>query len=128
MNLLFLWVFLLVILDQTSKSFITGTINYGAAFGILRGWKWLFILIGIFMLGFLYYYKDKVKGYGYIGLILLFSGIIGNLIDRVLYGYVRDFIDLGFWPSFNLADSYSSVGVILMIVYFWKFEHIKLNN
>ena len=80
MKLFFLWVFLLVILDQVTKIFINGTVNYGAAFGILQGWKWLFILVGIFTLGFLYYYKDKVKGYGYFGLILLFSGIIGNLL------------------------------------------------
>ena len=128
MKLFFLWIFLLVVFDQITKFFIPGTINYGAAFGILQGWKWLFVIVSIFMIGFLYYYKNKVKGYGYLGLVLLFSGVIGNLLDRLILGYVRDFIDLGFWPSFNLADSYNSVGVILLIVYFWKFEHIKLNN
>ena len=128
MKLLFLWVFLLVVFDQITKFFIHGTINYGAAFGILQGWQWLFVVVSVFMIGFLYYYRNKVKGYGYFGLVLLFSGVIGNLIDRIFYGYVRDFIDLGFWPSFNLADSYNSVGVILLIVYFWKFDNIKSNK
>ena len=120
MNKFFITGALLVALDQLSKLFISGSRNYGAAFGILQGWKWLFILAGLFVLGFIYYYKDKVKDYGFIGLILLFSGVVGNLIDRLYFGYVRDFIDVGFWPSFNLADSYNTLGVILLIIYFWR--------
>ncbi len=110
----------LIVLDQITKYYFGSTINYGAAFGILQGWKWLFILVSIFMLGFLFYYKDKIKGYGVIGYLLLFAGIIGNLIDRIYLGYVRDFIDLGFFPSFNLSDTYNTVGVLILIIYLWK--------
>ena len=77
------------------------------------------VSIGL-VLGFIFYYKDKVKGYGFYGLAFLLSGVIGNLIDRLLFGYVRDFIDVGFWPIFNLADSYNTTGVILLVIWFWK--------
>jgi len=111
---------ILVFLDQLSKFYFETIGNYGAAFGILQGWKWFFILVSIFVLGFLYHYKDEVEGYGFYGLVLLSSGVIGNLIDRIFLGYVRDFINLGFWPSFNLADSYNTIGTALLIIYFWK--------
>ncbi|MBI2499144.1 signal peptidase II [Candidatus Woesearchaeota archaeon] len=110
----------LILIDQISKFLLESSKNYGAAFGILQGWKLLFVIVGFFVIGFILYYKDKIKGYGYYGLILLFSGTIGNLVDRIVFGYVKDFIDLGFWPSFNLADSFNTVGVILLIIYFWK--------
>ena len=111
---------ILVFLDQITKYFIPGTTNIGAAFGILQGWQWLFVLVSGVVLGFIFYYKDKVKGYGFYGLAFLLSGVIGNLIDRLLFGYVRDFIDVGFWPIFNLADSYNTTGVILLVIWFWK--------
>lgn len=49
-------------------------------------------------------------------LIFIFSGAISNLIDRVRFGCVVDYIDLKFWPVFNLADVYITVGVILLII------------
>ena len=45
----------------------------------------------------------------------LIAGIIGNSIDRIILGYVRDFIDLGFWPVFNLADSFNVIGVLILM-------------
>ena len=110
----------LILLDQITKFYFESSRNYGAAFGILQGWKWVFIVASFVVLGIVYYYKDKVKGYGGYGLILLFSGVIGNLVDRLYFGYVRDFIALGFFPSFNLADSYNTIGVFLLIAYFWR--------
>ena len=47
------------------------------------------------------------------GLSLVLGGTVGNLIDRLRFGYVTDFIDFGFWPAFNLADSSIVVGVII---------------
>jgi len=110
----------LILIDQISKFLLGTTINYGAAFGILQGWRWLFVIISFFVIGSILYYKDKIKSYGYYGIILLFSGTTGNLIDRLVFGYVRDFIDFGFWPSFNLADSFNTLGVILLVIYFWR--------
>jgi len=112
--------FLLILLDQLTKFYIPGPTNSGGAFGILQGWQMLFIVVGLVVLGVIFYLKDKVKEYGSYGLILLFAGVMGNLIDRVLFGYVRDFIDLKIWPVFNLADTYSTIGVAILIIYFWK--------
>ena len=120
MGIWLIYVIFLVLIDQISKYYVKGIKNYGAVFGILQGFNWLFILVSIIALGFSFYYWKKVKNYGKYGLVLLISGIIGNLIDRIFFGYVRDFIDFGFWPVFNLADSYNTVGIILLIIYFWK--------
>lgn len=120
MKRLVLIALLLVLIDQITKFYLESSRNFGAAFGILEGYKWLFLLVGIFVLGFLYYYREKVGGYGFYGLVLMVSGVTGNLIDRLVYGYVRDFIDLGFFPSFNFADAYNTVGVVILVVYFWK--------
>ena len=51
---------------------------------------------------------------------LLIGGIIGNLIDRIMLGYVVDFIDFRIWPVFNLADSFVTISVIGLIFYLWK--------
>ena len=51
---------------------------------------------------------------------LLLGGTIGNLIDRVAYGAVIDFIDFRVWPVFNIADSAVTIGVIILIVLLWK--------
>ena len=115
-------VVLLVLIDQISKYLLESSRNYGAAFGILQGYRILFIIIGILVVFFIIYYRKGFSGFGFYGMILLISGTIGNLIDRVFLGYVRDFIDLRFWPSFNLADSYNTIGVVLLIIYIWKSE------
>ncbi|MBI5413847.1 signal peptidase II [Candidatus Peregrinibacteria bacterium] len=53
-------------------------------------------------------------------LILLISGAIGNLINRIFTGAVIDFIAFSFWPSFNLADSYLTVGAFLLVIFYGK--------
>ncbi len=50
---------------------------------------------------------------GKVALGLVFGGTLGNLIDRFRFGRVTDFIDFGFWPAFNIADSAVTVGVII---------------
>ena len=45
------------------------------------------------------------------------GGTIGNLVDRIRLGYVTDFIDVGIWPTFNLADSSVVIGVIILVAY-----------
>lgn len=53
-------------------------------------------------------------------LLLITVGGVGNYFDRIRHGGVTDFIDFSFWPSFNLADSYLTVGVFLLIVFYGK--------
>ncbi len=59
---------------------------------------------------------------GKIGLGLILAGTLGNLIDRVRFGYVTDFIDFHFWPTFNLADSGITVGTIIVAYCLFHFS------
>ena len=97
--------------------------NTGAAFSILSGNSWLFIIIAIISLNiiYLFFIKDKKLNNLEIGTYsLLIGGIIGNLIDRILYGYVIDFLDFnifGFdFAIFNIADSFIVISVVLLII------------
>ena len=58
-----------------------------------------------------------------LALSLVLSGAVSNLIDRLFYGYVLDFIDLRFWPVFNIADSAITIGVLLMLAYLIAAKH-----
>ena len=99
--------------------------NIGAAFSMLEGARWLFIILGIIALNIIYIFfiKDKnLSNFEIITYSLLLSGIIGNLIDRILYGYVIDFIDFTIFDFaiFNLADSFIVISVILLGVKQWS--------
>src|SRR3989344_7402109 len=119
---------ILVILDQITKFLfqnktylfkdigIEYTTNTGAAFGILKGSNLILTIISLFIIIFLFTYYRKAASFEKPGLILLLSGTIGNLIDRVAFGYVRDFIAVYIWPNFNLADSYNVIGVIILLI------------
>ena len=120
MKYAYLWIILLVFLDQGTKYFFPGIKNTGGVFGILTEWTLVFIILGIIVLLFLIFFMKHVHGYGRFAFILLISGILGNLIDRIFLGYVRDFVDLKFWPVFNLADSYTTIGIAILLFYFWK--------
>ncbi|MBE6149287.1 MAG: signal peptidase II [Firmicutes bacterium] len=97
--------------------------NIGAAFSILPGSRWFFIIISIIALNIIYIYFIKNKELNkknFVIFSLLQAGIIGNLIDRVLYGYVIDFFDFtifGFdFAIFNIADIFIVVSIILLIL------------
>ena len=104
---------------------ITHIHNTGAAFGLFPGQSFLLSIVasaGIVLL--LVYalfirrrfpFLDKMPCWIALGLIL--GGTIGNLIDRLRFGYVDDFISVGIWPTFNIADSGVTVGA-LMVAYF----------
>ena len=115
-----MWIIaILLVLDQVTKYFFTKVTNTGAAWGILKGYNIPLLIIGLIALivCIFYYIKDKkIK----IPLTFLIAGIVGNLIDRIFLGHVRDWIDFGFWPVFNLADAYNVIGVILLVIVLWK--------
>lgn len=122
--LFFITVVVIIILDQVSKylvkvldiPFITNT---GSLFGMFGDSTLLLIWLSIVIIGiFLYYYDRMEDKLCLIGSGLIVGGAVGNLIDRFAYRAVIDFIDVGWWPSFNIADSAISIGVILLIVYF----------
>jgi len=98
-----------------SISFIKNT---GGAFGLLRGYNWIFIIASIIVIGiFICCYINLPQKLNYIiSLSLFLGGAVGNLIDRVFFGYVTDFIAFSFWPAFNIADAAILVGVIWLAI------------
>lgn len=97
--------------------------NEGASFSFLHGVPWaqtffivLTVVILIAGLAFLMILKPKSKWLN-ASIALMFSGTIGNFIDRLSFKYVRDFIDVPFFANFNIADSCLCVGAFMIIVY-----------
>jgi signal peptidase II len=136
MKLLFPLIALLVIAaDQFTKAWMQSTLslghsepligplrltlvhNRGIAFGlpVAQGFVFLAVVLVLVLLLLLYRSRMLRGAAGYTALGLLVGGAIGNnLIDRLRFGYVVDFIDFGFWPVFNIADSAVTCGVILL--------------
>lgn len=103
--------------------YLTYTHNTGAAFSILTGQRLLLILIAIVILIILFNYlrKNKVeRKIEVLAFSLIIGGSLGNLIDRVIRGYVVDFIDVKIFgynfPIFNLADTFIVIGVLLLFI------------
>lgn len=143
---------IVVIIDQISKYFIQNNIiwqnhieiipnffyityakNTGMGFSLLSGHTMLLALVSlIVVLAICYYYIkcDRNDTLALITYMLLIAGAIGNLIDRLLLGYVRDFLDFyifGYdFPIFNIADCAVTIGAILLILLFIKEE--KMNG
>jgi signal peptidase II len=145
------WVVTILVLDQVTKMIVDRTMslhqsipiidgffsltyvrNTGAAFGIFSGSHETFrlpflILVSILALGFvgvmLKRLRDEETGL-IIALSFIIGGAIGNLVDRVLYGEVIDFLDFYWsnyhWPAFNVADSCITIGVLITLYYLIK--------
>jgi signal peptidase II len=101
------------------------TVNQGAVFGIGQGQRPLFLAVSVLAIGFLTFLfatSGRQRFYQFI-LGMLLAGVLGNMYDRIAYGYVRDMIHaLPRWPKafpwiFNIADCLLCVGVFFMIVY-----------
>ncbi len=91
--------------------------NTGSAFGILEGRNLILIFVVIAVSAYLVWVvlRGHLPGIlGQLGLGLILGGAIGNLADRVVRGYVIDYIDFRFFPAFNLADSCVVIGTVLM--------------
>lgn len=96
--------------------------NTGAAFGILRNFTFIFIFAAIFIIiyiGYLIFTKQHLKVNPYM-LGIFLGGSIGNLIDRLRFGYVVDFIDIHIWPVFNIADSAITISVCWFLILMLK--------
>ena len=130
---------LIVVTDQLSKAWIrtnlpegqslfnTGFLrithvhNTGAAFGLFPGQSFALAIVALIGIAAILVYAlvihrrlllpDSMLSKSALGLVL--GGTVGNLIDRLRFGYVTDFIDFGYWPAFNVADSAITVGVII---------------
>jgi signal peptidase II len=144
--LLFLIALLVVAADQLSKVWIRSNLlvgqslfeagffriihvnNTGAAFGLFQGQSFLLTIVALVGITVLLVYVlviyrkfpllDNRLGRSTLGLVL--GGAVGNLVDRLRFGYVTDFISVGLWPAFNIADSAITVGVILFAYSFLR--------
>lgn len=135
----FLVALIVVALDQVSKFFIRANMtlgqsipeegffritygtNTGGVFGLFANQAFLITLtaiVGVAAILIYSRYPQANRVLVRVALGLLLGGAVGNLIDRIRFGEVVDFIDVGAWPVFNLADSAVVVGVILIIYYF----------
>jgi signal peptidase II len=127
---------LVVVLDQLSKYLILyfnpswnlGLLsihlikNTGAGFGILQNqsfWLGIVSLAAALMILFEYQKVDK-KYWSQVLFGILLGGILGNMFDRFFRGFVVDFIDLGWWPAFNIADAGITLSIIGLIIHYWK--------
>lgn len=92
--------------------------NRGAAFGMLKDQVYLFILTAVICVVLipLYLNRQRLKSLSLynISLGFILAGALGNLIDRLFFGYVIDFLDFRIWPVFNVADSAITIGAILL--------------
>ena len=138
-------VLFLFILDILTKKFVFNTIdlnnfvtltffldlthihNFGISFGLFSGMlsPWVFIFIALIVTGFIFYMmilaKNSIEKWG---LIFIITGAISNIFDRLMNGYVIDFIYFHFrdfyWPAFNFADIYISIGICIILFQFLK--------
>ncbi|MBI4439034.1 signal peptidase II [Candidatus Woesearchaeota archaeon] len=95
--------------------------NTGAAFGILPGTSLILAAIGTAVIAaiLLSYRKLSATRKTRIATGLILAGTTGNLIDRLLLGYVIDFIDPSFWPAFNVADAALTVGAAILLIHIY---------
>jgi len=150
-----LWLSLLaLVLDQGSKLAIAGSMklyesiqimpffkltyvhNTGAAFSFLSeagGWqRWFFAGLALVISVVIAVWLTRLKKHETllaVALALVLGGAVGNLIDRLAYGYVIDFLDVYYeswhWPAFNIADSAITLGVVLMLAESFGLVHPK---
>ncbi|MDL2248652.1 signal peptidase II [Tyzzerella sp. OttesenSCG-928-J15] len=109
--------------------------NRGAAFGLFQGGRWFFLIFALIIFGAIIYYYVKLpegKVYGWIKvfLVLVLAGALGNSVDRLINGYVVDFLQFEFinFPIFNIADVYVVCGTFLLawaILFFVKDEPVE---
>jgi signal peptidase II len=99
--------------------YMTYVQNHAGAFGLFGTQPWLLVVMALIVLGvFWYAYRELVARSLLVRLAFggIAGGAIGNIVDRFHYGFVVDFIDLRWWPVFNVADSCITIGVVLLIL------------
>ena len=102
--------------------YFTYTKNFGGAWSILEGQMWLFYIVTVIAIVSIYHYFIQTKKHEELtrfGLVLVLAGALGNFIDRLLFGYVRDFIHFQFksfeFPIFNIADIAITIGIMFVL-------------
>tara|TARA_B100001057_G_scaffold114456_1_gene112850 strand:+ start:917 stop:1369 length:453 start_codon:yes stop_codon:yes gene_type:complete len=107
--------------------------NYGVSFGLLSGLVsyWILVIVGILITVLIYYLMIRSnKRLEKLAYFIIIIGALSNILDRIINSYVVDFISLHYnnfyWPAFNLADIYITIGIIMLIIsFFIKSEEPK---
>ena len=102
--------------------------NTGCAFGLFRHQATILMALSILTIVMILVFYRQLVGSGRIlrvAVSLLIGGASGNLIDRLRFGYVVDFLDFQIWPVFNLADSAVTIGVALIL---WNLFHKRCSR
>jgi len=143
----------IIALDQWSKAFVRASLpmgaiwspwewltpyarivhwqNTGVAFGMFQGQSMIFAVLALIVSCVIIYYYPKIDRQDWtlrLALGLQLAGALGNLVDRVTVGYVTDFISVGTFPVFNVADSSISVGVVVLLISVWLQERREKQN
>ena len=121
----FITIALLIFIDQLSKYLVRQgggfyICNEGIAFGIYLPQIWLWLLILLFLIVFLVFKVKKNRLISNYSLILIMAGAISNIIDRLYFGCIIDFVTIFPWTIFNLADAFIFIGVIITISLVYK--------
>ena len=155
-RLQYLWLFLfsglIVVIDQVTKNLVRSrlmpgaawapdwlmpyarvfrTQNSGMAFSMLSGFGWVFMIFAVVVsIGIVYYYP-RIGSQSWIvrtGMILLLGGAVGNLIDRLFIGQVTDFISVGTFAVFNVADACIDTGVAILLIGVYLLDRREKNH
>ncbi len=103
--------------------------NTGVAFGLFQGNSDILIVLSAIVVAVLVVYQQRLAGRALLirlAIGLQVGGAIGNVIDRVRLGHVTDFVKVGIWPVFNVADSSIVVGVLLLAFELWRQERLRV--
>lgn len=134
----------LIVLDQWTKSLVRANLSFnevwmpiewlapyvrivnwhntGAAFGIFQGMNGIFLVLAFFIITMILFYFPLIPAGDYFfrtALSLQMAGATGNLMDRLYRGFVTDFVSIGRFPVFNVADSCITMGVVVLLVGMW---------
>jgi signal peptidase II len=143
---------LIVVLDQWTKTFVRTNIplggswlpeslawlspyarivhwyNTGAAFGMFQQGGMVFTVLAFIVIGLILYYYPQVEKADWplrLAMSMQLGGAAGNLIDRLTIGHVTDFISIGNFPVFNVADSSITVGAVVLFLGVWMMERAE---
>ncbi|HSV86485.1 MAG TPA: signal peptidase II [Levilinea sp.] len=143
----------IIVLDQVSKSWIRANLslgevwapiealdpffrivhwyNTGVAFGLFQNMNSVFSVLALIVMGLIAFYLPRVPSQDWmlrLALCLQFGGAGGNAIDRITIGHVTDFVSVGNFPVFNVADSSITIGVFVLLIGVWLQERRDRNE
>jgi len=138
---------IIIILDQYTKNLVRANLNYGevwtpwewlmpyarivhwyntgVAFGLFQGMGLLFTFLPLIVVIFILIFYSRLAGGNWwlrVAIGLELGGAIGNLVDRIKIGHVTDFISIGDFAVFNVADASITIGVVVMMIALWQEE------